>query len=158
VIRLGDRQRFAVEVAADWSPGQLRRVDLWAGEHELTRDDAMVFVPQFVLGVEWTLGWLRSACDLCLPTPDASPMENHQRPVDEQWERFGFPKWGPTTDAIHGYLFRVGVDVVFTFELWRDAPGEVKVATMPEAELIGVLEALLRVLEPPKTCPLDRPG
>ena len=152
----GDKQRFAAEVGEfSGDSDQFRRVDLWAAGRWLTCDDNSVFIPQFCMSVWGTIDWLRLGCDLSLPHPGLSPVETHRRLLavdDGSREQFWFPHWGPTTDNIGGHVFREGERLGITLEFWRETHlpeherGQVFVAELPEAELIGVLEQMLGAL------------
>jgi hypothetical protein len=152
----GDKQRFAAEVGEFWgNSDQLRRVDLWAAGRWWTCDDNTVFVPQFCLSVRGTADWLRSGRDLSLPFPGLSPAETHRHLLeldDGSRERFCFSHWGPTTDNILGHAFRVGEQLVITFEFWRELhpvreeQGVVFVAELPATELLSVLDQMLAAL------------
>lgn len=154
----GDRERLAVEIGDfDEAQPSLRRVDLWAGGRWLTCDDNTAYVPQFCASARGTLELLRAGRDLSLPFPGLSLEENHRRLLrldDGSRERFAFPQYGPTTDNVLGHLFRVGAQLVITLELWHDGhpmvkpAGAVIVVTLAEAELVGVLEWMVAVLQP----------
>jgi hypothetical protein len=84
-----------------------------------------------------------------------SPEETHRQLLeldDGSRQRFWFPDWGPTTDNIGGHVFRVGEQLVITFEFWRDEHpvpeerGAVFVAELPAAELLDVLDQMLAAL------------
>lgn len=156
-MQFGDKQRFAAEVGEFWGGNdQFRRVDLWASGRWLTRDDNVVFIPQFCMSVRDTLNWLRSGCDLSRPFAGMPPAEIHRWLLeldDGSREQFWFPLWGPTTDNISGHVFRDGESLSITLEFWRETHkpteerGEVFVAEVPEAELICVLEQMIIALE-----------
>jgi hypothetical protein len=156
----GNKKRFAAEVGNFYkgSP-QLRRVDLWAAERRLTRQDNMVFLPQFCGDVENAIEKLQSGHDFSLPFPGLSPEETyrHIRNLDddsrERFESFWFLRWGPTTDAISPYVFRTGARLSITFEFHREThpiPEErnvIFVADVLETEFIGVLKQMLTTLK-----------
>jgi hypothetical protein len=156
----GNKKRFAAEVS-DFFEGspQLRRVDLWAAEHRLTREDNIVFIPQFCADVEITIDQLQSGHDFSLPFPGLSPEETHRhiRNLDddsrERFESFWFLRWGPTTDAVSSNVFRTGARLSITFEFWRETHpiaeerSIVFVANVLETEFIGVLKQMLTTLK-----------
>ncbi|GAA4227533.1 hypothetical protein GCM10022254_15440 [Actinomadura meridiana] len=159
-LPLGDRDRFAVEVG-DEADQPLRRVDLWAAGHWLTRDDNMAFVEQFRRAVADTAGWVRSGQAEPLPFPGVSPAAAHRRlldgirDLDDDYPQFRpFDRWGPTTDNVLGFLFRDGDSLVLTFEFWREEhlrkhpehAGTVLVAVLSVDEFAGILDQLVAVL------------
>ncbi|MGW6869352.1 hypothetical protein ACWGHM_13615 [Streptomyces sp. NPDC054904] len=162
---LGDRQRFATEVG-DWDH-ELCRVDIWAAGQWLTCDDNMVFVRQFRRDVRDTAAWLRSGMASALPFDGLSPRATHRRLMlragaDDETEadfelrsRFRVLDWGPTTDNVTTHLFRDGDGSLITLQFRRDEhllkhpehAGEVFGAKMPTAELVGILENLVDILD-----------
>jgi hypothetical protein len=156
----GHKKRFAAEVGNFYkgSP-QLRRVDLWAAECRLTRQDNTVFIPQFCADVEITIDQLQSGHDFSLPFPGLSPEETHRHirnlndDTRERFESFWFLHWGPTTDAVSSYVFRTGLQLFITFEFWQEThpiPEErnvIFVADVLETEFIGVLKQMLTTLK-----------
>ncbi|MFE2915827.1 hypothetical protein ACFXI0_11250 [Kitasatospora indigofera] len=168
---LGDKHRFAVEVGEG---GQaLRPVDLWAAGKWLTCDDNMAFVGQFRRAVLETADRLRSGGGSPLPFGTLSPEATHRRltllaGADDGTggdyafrSRFRVLAWGPTTDNVTAYLFRVGDRSVLTVQFWRkdhlaehpEDADAVFVAELPTAEFAGILEDLVGQLDAvlPKT-------
>ncbi|WP_407917142.1 hypothetical protein [Kitasatospora sp. NE20-6] len=166
-VVLGDKHTFAVEVGA-WDHS-LCRVDLWAAGKWLTCDDNMAFVGQFRRAVLDTADRLRSDGGLALPFDGSSPEATHRRltlraGTDDETEadyelrsRFRALAWGPTTDNVTAYLFGDGDRSVLTLQFWRkehltehpEDAGEVFVAEIPTAELVGILDDLVAVLADP---------
>ncbi|WP_326680930.1 hypothetical protein [Streptomyces sp. NBC_01237] len=162
---LGDRQRFATEVD-DWDH-ELCRVDIWAAGQWLTCDDNMVFVRQFRRDVRDTAAWLRSGMASALPFDGLSPQATHRHLMlragaDDETEadfefrsRFRVMDWGPTTDNVTTHLFRDGDGSLITLQFRRDEhllkhpeqAGQVFVAKIPTAELVGILEDLVDILD-----------
>ncbi|MER5866255.1 hypothetical protein [Kitasatospora sp. NPDC002040] len=167
---LGDRHTFAVEVGV--RDHALCRVDLWAAGKWLTCDDNTAFVGQFRRAVLETAGRLRSDGGSALPFDGLSPEATHRRltlsaGADDETEadhefrsRFRALDWGPTTDNVTAYLFGAGDRSVLTVQFLRkehlprhpEDAGEVFVAMIPTAEFVGILEALVSVLDGP-SCP-----
>ncbi|MEV0542687.1 hypothetical protein [Nocardia salmonicida] len=156
VVRLGEKNRFAVEVGVRASG--LRRVDLWAADQWLTCDDNMVFVEQFRRSVKETAVSVRSGQVPPLPFAGLSPVATHRRfgtatdddPMCELREQFWFLRWGPTTDNLQTFVFRDGDQLVFTLQFWREAHlldhpehvGRVFEVKIEPAEFAGILESL----------------
>jgi hypothetical protein len=156
-ILIGDKSRFAVEIGEFWeSSRDVRRVDLWAAGRWLTCDDNDAFVPQFCYEVRWTINWHQRTDDLALPFRNRSPAETHRELLDlddGSRERYWFFRWNETTDNILGHVFRIGGDLVITFEFWRETHhdpqelGVVFTTQLPEAEFIQILTQMLAILE-----------
>ncbi|MFE2546177.1 hypothetical protein [Actinacidiphila glaucinigra] len=164
-VVVGDRSRFAAEVG-EWDHG-LRRVDLWAAGQWLTCDDNMAFVKQFRLAVLDTAMWLRSGQVSPPPFDGQSPAAAHRHLMlhagdDDETEaeyelrsRFSTLHWGPTTDNVTAHLFRDGDRLAITLQFRREEhlrrhpehAGEIFVAVIAAAELVGVLEDLVAVLD-----------
>lgn len=155
----GNKKRFAAEVGNFYKGSQqLRRVDLWAAECRLTRQDNTVFIPQFCADVEITIDQLQSGHDFSLPFPGLSPEETHRHICNldddsrERFESFWFLRWGPTTDAVSSNVFWTGARLSIAFEFWREThpiPEELNVifvADVLETEFIGVLKQMLAAL------------
>ena len=160
---IGDKQVFAAEVGAvaDFH-NQLRRVDFWAAGHWLTCDDNLAYVPSFRHSIQRDLADLRSHKSWALPYPGLSAVETHRRFLvpgtdglcEELREDHRFFYHGETTDNLICSLFRVGSLLQFTFEFWREHHhipedlGKVFVAEVPDAEMLRVLEGVVKALQP----------
>jgi hypothetical protein len=79
-VFFGGRRRFAAEVG-DWSGPAVRRVDLWAVDQWLTRDDSMAFVPQFRIAVADSADRLRAGHGSAQPFAGLSAVATHRRLV-----------------------------------------------------------------------------
>lgn len=146
----GDKRHFAIEVGESPSPtnSQLRRVDIWAAGHWITCDDNHAYIPQFSFAIRSEVARLRAGVDITLPDSTATPQaafslcqQNHLLQ-----QRFLFLDWGPTTDNILAYAFRVGSQLLVPFKFWRPEHANPKerelvfVADCLETEFIDVME------------------
>jgi hypothetical protein len=160
-LLLGSKERFAVEVG-EWRGGNLRRVDAWAAGQWLTCDDNTAFVRQLRLSVQQDLARLDSIKEAPSPFPGLPPAAVHQQLLsndDGRRERWGFLRWGPTTDNLLTHVFRDGDHLVLTGEFWREEHlrrnpehrGAVFVAEIEAEELAGILQGAVAALgsDPP---------
>ncbi|MEV7318423.1 hypothetical protein AB0N56_36585 [Streptomyces microflavus] len=163
-VLLGDKFRFAAEAG---EPGPLCRVDLWLAGKWLTCDDNMAYVPQFRRDVLDTAAWLRSGEGSPLPFAGLSAEATHRRLMqragdDDEPEadyqlrgRFRVLLWGPTTDNVTAYLFRVEDRLVITLSFGREEhllshpedAGVVFVVEIPAEEFVGILEGIAAALD-----------
>lgn len=158
-IVLGDKRGFGVEIG-EWVDPLLRRVDLWAADQWLTCDDNLAFVMQFRMSVAATARWMRSGGGLPVPFADLSPIAAHRRLLgehrdrEENYERYRFLTWGPTTDNLLACLFREKDRLAITFEFWREEHllehpehrGTVFAAELRTGEFLAILEESAEVV------------
>jgi len=149
VIHIGDPQTLAFRLGL--GGGSLRTVQIWAAGIELTCDDDLVHVGQFVTSVKHERGHVTLPYDK--PFPELSPEDTHRRlEVEDMRERYWWMRWGPTTDNTSAYLYWQGDGVVLTFAFWRethprpDELGRVFVVRLPELELVERLQQLVDAL------------
>ncbi|MFC9898433.1 hypothetical protein ACFVMC_32485 [Nocardia sp. NPDC127579] len=93
-----------------------------------------------------------------LPFAGLSPVATHRRlatatddvPICDLRQQFWFLHWGPTTDNVQSYAFRVGNHLVITVQFRRaahlldhpDHVGRVFEVEIEPAEFVGILESL----------------
>lgn len=119
----GSRDTFVIEIGESVvENGSLRPVDIWLAGRSLCVDDNIAYVPSFGSLIRSELGRLRGRTDSGLPFGALTPTDAHRRCRADnsgEYAQYWFMHWGPTTDNLTTYLFRIDEEAVVTTQFWR---------------------------------------